>query len=207
MRFETKAIHAGQPPDPSTGAVIPPIYQTSTYVVEAPGKDKGYVYARTSNPTRTALEKNLAALENGEYGLGFSVGAREIRRLADQTAVATLDIEQMVKEMHSAVSSGIMEMDKFVQRVKKGADDVGRIGGGLAAIIDQVQGLIPLFVKVTESVKMQSEGAAEISEAMNQLSESVVHTKSSLHEFATASGQLSEAVQGLQSEVANLYSS
>ena len=139
--------------------------------------------------------------------MGFSVVAREIRRLADQTAVATLDIEQMVKEMHSAVSSGIMEMDKFVQRVKRGADDVGRIGGGLAAIIDQVQGLIPLFVKVTESVKMQSEGAEEISEAMNQLSESVVHTKSSLHEFATASGQLSEAVQGLQSEVANLYSS
>ena len=164
--------------------------------------------------TKVADQTNLLSLnawieaeKAGEYGLGFSVVAREIRRLADQTAVATLDIEQMVKEMHSAVSSGIMEMDKFVQRVKIGADDVGRIGGGLASIIDQVQELIPLFVKVTESVKMQSEGAEEISEAMNQLSESVVHTKSSLHEFATASGQLSEAVQGLQSEVANLYSS
>ena len=74
MRFETKAIHAGQSPDPSTGAIIPPIHQTSTYVVEAPGKDKGYVYSRTSNPTRTALEKNLAALENGKYGLGFASG-------------------------------------------------------------------------------------------------------------------------------------
>lgn len=74
MRFETKAIHAGQSPDPTTGAVIPPIYQTSTYVLEAPGKDKGYVYSRTSNPTRTALEKNLAALENGRYGLGFASG-------------------------------------------------------------------------------------------------------------------------------------
>lgn len=164
--------------------------------------------------TKVADQTNLLSLnawieaeKAGEYGLGFSVVAREIRRLADQTAVATLDIEQMVKEMHSAVSSGIMEMDKFVQRVKIGADDVGRIGGGLASIIDQVQELIPLFVKVTESVKMQSEGAEEISEAMNQLSESVVHTKSSLHEFATASGQLSEAVQGLQSEVANLYGS
>ncbi len=78
MRFETKAIHAGQPPDPSTGAKITPIYQTSTYVVEAPGKDKGYVYSRTSNPTRTALEKNLAAMENGRYGLGFGSGMAAI---------------------------------------------------------------------------------------------------------------------------------
>ena len=74
MQFETKAIHAGQLPDPSTGAVIPPIYQTSTYVLESPGKDKGYVYSRTSNPTRKALEENLAALEEGEYGLGFASG-------------------------------------------------------------------------------------------------------------------------------------
>jgi len=78
MRLETKAIHAGQSPDTSTGAIITPIYQTSTYVVEAPGKDKGHVYSRTSNPTRTALEKNLAALENGEYGLGFSSGMAAI---------------------------------------------------------------------------------------------------------------------------------
>lgn len=73
-RFETKAIHAGQLPDPSTGAIIPPIYQTSTYVVEAPGKDKGYVYSRTSNPTRKALEENIAALEEGKYGLAFASG-------------------------------------------------------------------------------------------------------------------------------------
>ena len=78
MRFETKVIHAGQMPDPSTGAIIPPIYQTSTYVVEAPGKDKGHVYSRTSNPTRTALEKNLAALENGKFGLGFASGMAAI---------------------------------------------------------------------------------------------------------------------------------
>jgi len=78
MRFETKAIHAGQPPDPVTGAIIPPIYQTSTYVLEAPGKDRGYVYSRTSNPTRTAFEENLAALENGKYGLGFASGMAAI---------------------------------------------------------------------------------------------------------------------------------
>lgn len=74
MRFETKVIHAGQSPDQATGAINQPIYQTSTFVLEAPNKDKGYVYSRTSNPTRTALEKNLAALEGGKYGLGFGSG-------------------------------------------------------------------------------------------------------------------------------------
>jgi len=65
MKFGTKVIHAGLHPDPETGAVMTPIYQTSTYAQEEPGKHKGYEYARTQNPTRTALENNLAALENG----------------------------------------------------------------------------------------------------------------------------------------------
>jgi cystathionine gamma-lyase len=74
MKFGTKAIHAGIEPDPSTGAIMTPIYQTSTYVQTSPGKHKGYEYSRTHNPTRTALQKNLAALENGNYGLCFSSG-------------------------------------------------------------------------------------------------------------------------------------
>ena len=74
MKFETKTIHAGIEPDPTTGAIMTPIYQTSTYVQEAPGKHKGYEYARTQNPTRTVLEANLAALENAEYGISFSSG-------------------------------------------------------------------------------------------------------------------------------------
>jgi cystathionine gamma-lyase len=72
--FGTKAIHAGQEPDPSTGAIMTPIYQTSTYVQESPGKHKGYGYARGKNPTRVALEKCLAALEGADYGLCFSSG-------------------------------------------------------------------------------------------------------------------------------------
>ena len=72
--FGTKAIHAGQEPDPSTGAIMTPIYQTSTYVQESPGKNKGYGYARGKNPTRVALEKCLAALEGAEYGICFSSG-------------------------------------------------------------------------------------------------------------------------------------
>ncbi|MCB9081233.1 MAG: cystathionine gamma-synthase [Lewinellaceae bacterium] len=74
MKFGTKAIHAGIEPDPSTGAVMTPIYQTSTYAQESPGVHHGYEYARTQNPTRSVLEKNLAALENGQFAICFSSG-------------------------------------------------------------------------------------------------------------------------------------
>src|SRR6266487_5713189 len=74
MKLATKFIHAGVEPDPSTGAIMTPVYQTSTYVQEAPGKHKGYEYARSQNPTRFALEKALAEIENGKYGLAFSSG-------------------------------------------------------------------------------------------------------------------------------------
>jgi len=74
MKFGTKAIHAGVEPDPSTGAIMTPIYQTSTYVQESPAKHKGYAYARGANPTRNSLQKSIAALENGKFGLCFSSG-------------------------------------------------------------------------------------------------------------------------------------
>jgi len=69
FKFGTKAIHAGQEPDPTTGAIMTPIFQTSTYVQKSPGNHKGYAYARGKNPTRTALEKNIAALEDAKYCL------------------------------------------------------------------------------------------------------------------------------------------
>ncbi len=74
MKFGTKAIHAGQHPDPTTGAIMTPIYQTSTFAQSSPGKHKGYEYARTQNPTRTALEANLAALENAKFGRCYASG-------------------------------------------------------------------------------------------------------------------------------------
>src|SRR6186997_36990 len=74
MKLATKIIHAGAEPDPSTGAIMTPIYQTSTYVQAAPGKHKGYEYARSQNPTRTALERAFAAIENANYALAFSSG-------------------------------------------------------------------------------------------------------------------------------------
>jgi cystathionine beta-lyase len=78
MKFATKAVHAGVEPDPSTGAIMTPIFQTSTYVQASPGQHKGYEYARTQNPTRDALQKSLAALENGQYGLCFATGMAAI---------------------------------------------------------------------------------------------------------------------------------
>lgn len=78
MKLATKFIHAGVDPDPSTGAIMTPIFQTSTYVQEAPGKNKGYEYARTQNPTRQALEKAMASIENGSYGICFSSGMAAI---------------------------------------------------------------------------------------------------------------------------------
>jgi cystathionine beta-lyase len=74
MKFGTKAIHAGVEPDPTTGAIMTPIFQTSTYVQPSPAKHKGYAYARGANPTRTALQKSIAALENGKFGICFSSG-------------------------------------------------------------------------------------------------------------------------------------
>ena len=77
-RFSTVCIHAGQVPDPSTGAIITPIYQTSTYVQEGLGRHKGHEYARTSNPTRAAVEANIAALESGTAGFGWASGMAAI---------------------------------------------------------------------------------------------------------------------------------
>ena len=78
MKFESKVIHAGLSPDSTTGAVMTPIYQTSTYIQDGVGNHKGYAYSRTSNPTRKALEDNIAALENGKYGLAFGSGMAAI---------------------------------------------------------------------------------------------------------------------------------
>ncbi len=79
MKFDTLAIHAGQHPDPTTGAIMTPVYLTSTYVQDGPGGHKGYEYSRTKNPTRQALEDCLAALEGAKYGAAFALGLRHGR--------------------------------------------------------------------------------------------------------------------------------
>ncbi len=148
-----------------------------------------------------SLNAAIEAEKAGEYGRGFSVVATEIRRLADQTAVATWDIEQMVKEMLSAVSAGVMSMDKFTEEVNQGVNDVAKVGSQLAHIIEQVQILMPRFDTVNESTRLQSEGAEQIKESMIQLNEMAQQTAESLGQSNQSIDQLKDAARGLQEGV------
>lgn len=148
-----------------------------------------------------SLNAAIEAEKAGEYGKGFSVVAREITRLSDQTAIATKDIEYMVKEMQSSVSSGVMEMDKFAEGVRRGVVSIETIGDQLGQIIDQVKTLSPRFEVVNRGMHMQVEGARQISEAMSQLLTAADQTKDSLSEYKRVTEQLNAAVQVLRNEV------
>jgi methyl-accepting chemotaxis protein WspA len=149
-----------------------------------------------------SLNASIEAEKAGEYGLGFAVVAREIRRLADQTADATLDIDQMVKEMQTAVSSGVMEMDKFTDEVRRGAAEVQGVGGRLEEIIRQVRTLTTRFGEVTEGMQSQSEGAHQISDALVGFAAGVEQTAATIKDFHRAAGSLQEAVNELRQEIA-----
>ncbi|GAB1540841.1 Wsp signal transduction system chemoreceptor WspA [Scytonema sp. NUACC21] len=158
--------------------------------------------------TKVADQTNLLSLnaaieaeKAGEYGLGFAVVAREIRRLADQTAVATLEIEKMVKQMQSSVSAGVMEMDKFAKEVGQGVEDVANISGQMSQIIEQVQELTPRFEVVNSGMEAQSQGAQQISDAMVQLSNTSIQTTDSLREINNAITRLNQVAQGLRQEI------
>jgi len=158
--------------------------------------------------TKVADQTNLLSLnaaieaeKAGEYGLGFSVVATEVRRLADQTAVATLDIEQMVKEMQMAVSSGVLSMEKFTDQVRSSAEDVNQVSSQLAEIIEQVQEFTPRFENVQQGMHFQAQGAQQITEAMVQLNESAQQSVESIHHSTSAIDLLNEAAQLLQSGV------
>ena len=161
-----------------------------------------------STITKVADQTNLlsinAAIEAekaGEAGRGFLVVAREIRRLADQTAAATLDIERIVKEMQQSVTAGVMEMDKFNEQVRRGVEDVDQIGGKLGEVIAAVQHLLPRFQQVTEGMSAQSIGAEQIREAMAQLSDGAAHTSESICEFHKATDQLRESIGRLRDDI------
>jgi len=148
-----------------------------------------------------SLNAAIEAEKAGEYGRGFSVVATEIRRLADQTAVATWDIEQMVKEMLSAVSAGVMSMDKFSEEVSRGVSDVATVGAQLTHIIEQVQALLPRFETVNEGTRLQAEGADQIKESMIQLNEMAQQTAETLKQSGHSVEQLKDAARGLQEGV------
>lgn len=143
----------------------------------------------------------IEAEKAGVHGRGFSVVAREIRRLADQTAQATLDIERIVGVMQQAVDDGVREMEQFSTEVQERSQEVTGIGRQIEEVITRVAGLTSSFEEVNEGMRSQSEGAAQISEAMGGLAKGVSQTVSSLHEFREASENLEAAVADLRGEV------
>ncbi len=148
-----------------------------------------------------SLNAAIEAEKAGEFGQGFAVVATEIRRLADQTAVATYDIEQMVKEMQSAVSAGVMGMDKFAEEVRRGNEEVCGVTAQLVQIIQQVQALTPRFETVNDGMQTQSAAAGQISEALTQLGETAQQSAQALLQNTEAVEQLTEASHSLQSAV------
>ncbi len=164
----------------------------------------GVVVTITKVADQTNLLSVNAAIEAekaGEHGVGFLVVAREIRRLADQTAAATLDIEQTVRQMQSAVSTGVMEMDRFAEQVRRGVRDVGTIGGQLGQIIEQVDAGSAQFADVNRGMKSQSEGARQISDAMGQLTTTTRETMVAAEESSRASDRLLAAMGELKTAV------
>lgn len=149
-----------------------------------------------------SINAAIEAEKAGEFGAGFLVIAREIRRLADQTASATLDIEQMVQQMQASVSSGVMEMDRFSDQVRRGVREVASAGSQLAEIIDRVNQSTESFKQVNESTQAQSEGAQQISEAMTSLSANAHQTMQAVQEFSNASTDLQSAIALLRQAVA-----
>jgi len=168
----------------------------------------GNIGAVVTTITKVADQTNLLSLnaaieaeKAGEYGRGFAVVATEIRRLADQSALATGDIEQIVKEMQSAVSAGVMGMDKFSEEVRRGVGVVQQVSDELSQIIQQVQTLTPSFEAVNEGMQSQALGAQQISESLVQLGEASRQTVESLRQSNIAIEQLNVAAKTLQDGV------
>ncbi len=148
-----------------------------------------------------SLNAAIEAEKAGEYGRGFAVVATEVRRLADQTAVATYDIEQMVREIQSAVSAGVMGMDKFSEEVRRGMFEVQQVGEQLSQIIHQVQALAPRVLMVNEGMQAQATGAEQINHALAQLGDASSQTVESLRQASFAIDELSQVASGLRGGV------
>jgi len=148
-----------------------------------------------------SLNAAIEAEKAGEYGRGFAVVATEVRRLADQTAVATYDIEQMVREIQSAVSAGVMGMDKFSEEVRRGMFEVQQVGEQLTQIIHQVQALAPRVLMVNEGMQAQATGAEQINLALVQLGDASSQTVESLRQASFAIDELSQVAVGLRGGV------
>lgn len=148
-----------------------------------------------------SLNAAIEAEKAGEYGRGFAVVATEIRRLADQTAVATYDIEQIVREIQSSVAAGVMGMDKFSEEVRRGMTEMQQVGEQLAQIIQHVQTLAPRVQMVNEGMQAQATGAEQINQALSQLADATQQTVESLRQSSVAIEDLNGVAGELRGSV------
>jgi methyl-accepting chemotaxis protein WspA len=158
--------------------------------------------------TRVANQTNLLSLnaaieaeKAGQRGVGFAVVAREVRRLADQTAIAALEIEDSISEMQTAVKDGISGVERYTGQANASSDRMARISDDLSRIIDYTRQLGPQFESVNQGMQNQSESALQISEAMSQLNDAARHTREFLEDFLRVTDELRGAVDGLENEV------
>jgi len=181
----------------ATGAIV----EKLSILSEKAGNIAGVVKTINKVADQTNLLSLNAAIEAekaGEYGAGFSVVATEIRRLADQTAVATYDIEQMVQDVQSAISAAVMGIDKFAEDASQSVSNVSETSDILAGVIEQVQILRPQVVTLNKGIDAQQVGAQQISEAIGQLKDAAQQTAESLSQTSSSISQLQEAAMGLQ---------
>jgi methyl-accepting chemotaxis protein len=148
-----------------------------------------------------SLNASIEAEKAGEAGAGFAVVAREIRRLADQSAIATLDIESIVEEMQEAVASGVAEMRQFSEAVQGGIGAAETIQGQFGEIIERVESIAPRYETVQQGMQNQSVGAKQISDAMWHLTETARQTSDSVNDLNEVSRQLHEAVRILKEHI------
>jgi methyl-accepting chemotaxis protein len=153
-----------------------------------------------------SLNAAIEAEKAGAAGAGFSVVAREIRRLANMTSVSTLEIEHIADEMTTAVSAGMTESDRFSQQIRRSVETVRCVEGQLAQILDQVKDLLPNFEYVNEGVQDQAHSAQQIGMAMGQLNEVAQQTHQTLHISVQESEHLERATQNLHCAIKSLVS-
>jgi methyl-accepting chemotaxis protein WspA len=148
-----------------------------------------------------SLNAAIEAENAGELGLGFAVVAKEVRRLADQTAKASKGIEQMVKEMQSTVGTAVMGMDGFAEDIRSGSTAVQQAAGRMGGIIERVEHLVPQFDDVRQGMSAQAHGASQIADGVRQIVDASQETSQSVRQTNDAITQLTRAAQELQAGI------
>ena len=148
-----------------------------------------------------ALNAAIEAERAGEQGAGFSVVAREIRLLADETSVAALDIEDMITETQKAVKEGVSSVESYTEKTNKSSETIASISDEMSEMISHINEIVPKFNSVNDAMQSQAEGADQIKEAMQQLNESAGYTKDALVKFKEINDMLSETLNNMQREL------